>query len=87
MVIKFPNQDVAASWMSLQSHIKSDADVLFPFVEAANGRYDRMSKDQKEFGEHWLRLVEQLRQMPPGLPPSIERAEESYAAVRHGDYQ
>ena len=87
MEIKFPNQDVAASWMNLQSHIKNNADVLFPFVEVAGGRYDCMRTDQKKFGEHWLKLVGQLREMSPVIPPSIEKAERAYIAVKQGDYE
>ena len=85
MNILFPSRAAAAFWIGLHLEVKEDAKVLFPCTRAAEGHYDRMSEDEKEFGEKWLHKVDALRQTGVPLPPTIKVAEDEYKAIKRGD--
>ena len=85
MMIKFPSKPAAFFWLGLERQIKLDADELFPCTHAAEGHYDRMSKEEKEFGEEWLHKIDVLRETGIPLPPTIKVAEDEYKAIKRGD--
>ena len=82
MELSFSSEDAAMKWCLLASAIKRNASELVDYIEASGGRYDRMSAEQRAFGESWLQHVNQLRGMGHGLPPTIEEAENNYNAVK-----
>ena len=85
MMMTFPSRSSATYWLGLQLQIKMDAEELFPYTLAAEGKYDRMSENEKEFGEEWLHKVDMLRETGFPLPPTIKVAEDEYKAIKRGD--
>ena len=91
MGLSFPDEETAHEWLFLQSSVKQEAPMLFGYVHASDGHYDRMTVVQRAFGQNWLNRINQLREMSQrfelkglrdGLPPSIRKAEEDYLALR-----
>lgn len=83
--IQFPSEDTGERWLVSQMEIKSQAETLFDYVADVEGRYGRMSKEQKAVGESWLKKIEKLREMGHGVPPSIEIAEADYQAMKNAN--